>query len=100
MERAEYEKIQRRALKITHKAIRKGQLADLKQVNITCVDCDFRRAEVYNHRDYNKPLDVTPVCRSCNQKRGPVDSVSMLTKEQLADLRSRRYYDENGAHYL
>ncbi len=35
-----------------------------------CVDC-AKRAEVYDHRDYAKPLVVAPVCRSCNKKRGP-----------------------------
>jgi hypothetical protein len=36
----------------------------------TCVDCGAR-AEHYDHRDYHKPLDVQPVCRSCNFHRGP-----------------------------
>lgn len=35
-----------------------------------CVDCG-KRAQVYDHRDYTKPLDVVPVCRGCNNKRGP-----------------------------
>ena len=30
----------------------------------------MRRATQYDHRDYNKPLEVTPVCPSCNGKRG------------------------------
>lgn len=34
-----------------------------------CADCG-RPAEQYDHRDYNKPLDVQPVCRSCNVMRG------------------------------
>lgn len=33
-----------------------------------CVDCG-EKAREYDHRDYNKPLDVEPVCSSCNQKR-------------------------------
>lgn len=33
-----------------------------------CVDCGAKARE-YDHRDYNKPLDVEPVCSSCNQKR-------------------------------
>ena len=37
---------------------------------INCVDC-AEPATRYDHRDYDKPLDVEPVCRSCNQKRGP-----------------------------
>jgi len=35
-----------------------------------CADCGGA-ADRYDHRDYLKPLDVQPVCRSCNQKRGP-----------------------------
>lgn len=34
-----------------------------------CVDCS-RPAEAYDHRDYNEPLNVEPVCRSCNVIRG------------------------------
>lgn len=35
-----------------------------------CVDCGDD-ATVYEHRDYSRPLDVQPVCRGCNTKRGP-----------------------------
>ncbi|MFD1709823.1 hypothetical protein FVQ98_14190 [Ottowia sp. GY511] len=35
-----------------------------------CVDCK-KQALDWDHRDYNRPLDVEPVCRSCNKKRGP-----------------------------
>lgn len=34
-----------------------------------CVDCGAP-AEHYEHRDYNRPLDVEPTCRSCNYRRG------------------------------
>jgi hypothetical protein len=34
-----------------------------------CVDCGAQAA-VYDHRDYNKPLDVEPVCVPCNAQRG------------------------------
>jgi hypothetical protein len=34
-----------------------------------CVDCG-NRAAVYDHRNYGRPLDVVPVCRPCNAKRG------------------------------
>ena len=37
--------------------------------NFPCDDCG-KPATEYDHRDYNKPLDVAPVCRSCNNKRG------------------------------
>lgn len=38
--------------------------------NQYCVDCGAQATE-YDHRDYNKPLDVDPVCHGCNIKRGP-----------------------------
>jgi hypothetical protein len=34
-----------------------------------CVDCG-EPAECWEHRDYSRPLDVEPVCRLCNNKRG------------------------------
>jgi hypothetical protein len=49
-------------------AIRTGQL--LHPTNFKCVDCGDAAVE-YDHRDYNKPLHVDPVCRSCNLQRGP-----------------------------
>jgi hypothetical protein len=36
---------------------------------LVCVDCG-RPAYCYDHRDYNKPFDVVPVCAGCNSKRG------------------------------
>lgn len=49
-------------------AVRNGYLKD--PTALTCVDCGAP-AKVYDHRDYNKPLDVDPVCHSCNATRGP-----------------------------
>lgn len=37
---------------------------------LRCADCGCPAVE-YEHRDYNKPLDVEPICRSCNLRRGP-----------------------------
>lgn len=34
-----------------------------------CTDCDAGAIE-YDHRDYNYPLVVDPVCRRCNVRRG------------------------------
>jgi hypothetical protein len=36
----------------------------------SCCDCGAD-AKNYDHRDYTKPLEVDPVCFSCNYKRGP-----------------------------
>lgn len=43
--------------------------------SLQCTDCD-KQATEYDHRDYNRPLDVQPVCRGCNRRRGsakPID---------------------------
>ena len=50
------------------KAIRDGYLP--RPNTLLCLDCGSP-AQVYDHRDYNKPLDVEPVCHACNVKRGP-----------------------------
>lgn len=49
-------------------AIRNGLIPKAKIFD--CVDCGSP-AEHYDHRDYNKPLEVDPVCRKCNSRRGP-----------------------------
>lgn len=48
-------------------ARQKGALASPKL--FSCNDCGIAATE-YDHRDYNKPLDVVPICRSCNARRG------------------------------
>lgn len=40
-----------------------------------CSDCP-RTAECYDHRDYGRPLQVDPVCRSCNSIRGHAKPVN------------------------
>ena len=53
---------------IVRYAVRGGILPKLDG-SINCVDCD-KKAVHYDHRDYLKPLDVSPVCHSCNLNRG------------------------------
>lgn len=62
-----------RAVAEVTKAIVRG---DLKRASHhVCADCGTQ-ARDWDHRDYTRPLDVVPVCRSCNLKRGPAfDSV-------------------------
>jgi hypothetical protein len=59
---------QRDAHSVVAAAIRGGALA--RPDSLRCTDCDAAAAQ-YDHRDYNKPLDVEPVCRRCNLRRGP-----------------------------
>lgn len=49
------------------KAIRRGILAHPSK--FPCADCG-KAAREYDHRDYNFPLVVSPVCRGCNARRG------------------------------
>lgn len=49
------------------KARRHGVLADPR--TFPCADCGGAATE-YDHRDYNHPLKVEPVCRGCNARRG------------------------------
>ena len=37
-----------------------------------CVDCGAQ-ADVYEHRNYARPLDIAPVCNGCNIRRGPAE---------------------------
>lgn len=65
---------QREAHKAVADAIRSGLLK--RPAEFACVDCG-KPAEHYDHRDYSRPLDVAPVCRVCNYKRGPaVDAIN------------------------
>ncbi len=70
------------AIAAVGRAVRKGLLKPAKEC--TCVDCG-KQARDYDHRDYNKPLDVVPVCRSCNQLRGPaipLGGIGLFTPKQ------------------
>lgn len=55
------------AISAVAKAVKDGILAPVK--TLKCVDCGSP-AQCYDHRDYAKPLDVEPVCRKCNFRRG------------------------------
>jgi hypothetical protein len=50
------------------RAITTGEIAP--PLTLICVDCE-QPASCYDHRDYRRPLDVSPVCDRCNQRRGP-----------------------------
>lgn len=57
-----------KAWRAVHREVAAGRLPPAQ--TCSCVDCGAP-AKDYDHRDYNKPLDVSPVCRACNKKRGP-----------------------------
>lgn len=58
---------QTHAIGVLRYATLKGLLPRAREC--TCVDCG-KPATDYDHRDYAKPLDVQPVCRGCNVRRG------------------------------
>ena len=58
-----------------HKDVKRGILPRPSTLN--CVDCG-NAAHGYDHRDYSKPLDVVPVCRSCNKIRGAADNYELV----------------------
>jgi hypothetical protein len=64
-----YKRAMMRAAQIVCRAIKAGKLTH--PTKLVCVDCKIRPATSYEHRDYAKPLDVDPICQSCNIKRGP-----------------------------
>lgn len=57
------------AHRLVRMAIKDGALPSLGTRAYSCVDCG-EIATQYEHRDYARPLDVEPVCRRCNGKRG------------------------------
>jgi hypothetical protein len=61
-------KTKQSAYRKVKRAIERGELPEIHTQY--CVDCGAF-ARYYEHRDYSKPLDVVPVCQSCNMKRGP-----------------------------
>lgn len=62
------EKVKAKAFASVVKAVLRGELAPA--LTLKCVDCGAD-AKYYDHRDYSKPLEVVPVCHSCNVLRGP-----------------------------
>lgn len=58
----------RESAKAVAKAVKKGIIPPAKTLD--CVDCG-EPAQCYEHRDYNYPMMVDPVCKRCDCNRGP-----------------------------
>ena len=67
-----------RAHKEVRAAIAAGRLAPV--FFCRCADC-LAPATCYDHRDYSKPLEVDPVCWSCNNVRGPAKIADLYQRE-------------------
>lgn len=63
---------------LIYKSIKQHGMPSAK--SFFCVDCGNQAID-YDHRRYKSPLEVVPVCRSCNLRRGPAIDV----KEFVAD---------------
>lgn len=90
------------AMAAVAKAIRSGGLAHPSELE--CADCGATATE-YDHRDYNQPLNVDPVCRRCNLNRGPAIPVPYFMSRLLRrgeapyrlNKRVRQLFDAIGA---
>ena len=67
-----------KAKQAVRRAIKKGILPSLKINRTRCEECRRCRATQYHHEDYNKPLEVRPVCASCNQFLGEAMEVNLI----------------------
>lgn len=67
------------------KMVKKGILLSLRSVFIPCCDCG-KRATQYDHRDYNFPKIVEPVCASCNVRRGPGIPLKKTILNEVANV--------------
>lgn len=70
-----------RASALIQAAIKSGQLLHPRQLK--CADCDGQATE-YEHRNYNFPLVVEPICRKCNLVRGPAIPIEGAVERLLA----------------
>lgn len=69
-----------RAMSAVYEAIQHGELPDLKKSFILCSNCRLVRALNYDHRDYNFPLAITPVCLRCNNLLGPAIPITEVKR--------------------
>lgn len=60
-----------------------------------CVDCG-KPATCYDHRSYYKPLEVEPVCKKCNSKRGQAYPYCSGWKQRRAGLEDEEGYEDLG----
>jgi hypothetical protein len=71
------------AIKAVKREVKEGRMQP--PTAFACVDCG-EPAVAYEHRDYNRPLDVEPVCRSCNGHRGYAIPKTMTFAEFMTSI--------------
>lgn len=79
------------ARRLINKMIRKGLLQPA--IEFACVDCG-KPAQVWEHRDYNKPLDVVPVCKPCNAMRGEAIPKTTTFQEFMVTVRAYKNFED------
>lgn len=67
MKTSRYKRIQHVCLDLVRKYMLSGRFP---KASGNCVDCGTKDFLIWEHRDYNDPFNVVPVCHSCNAKRG------------------------------
>lgn len=77
------------------KEVKAGRLPSAK--SLECVDCG-KPAIGYEHRDYNHPLVVEPICRACNTRRGPAIPLKQ-TFEEFIERVQRLYPAAREEHF-
>lgn len=83
------------AIAAVARAVKAGKLPSAK--DFSCVDC-AKPAVEYDHRDYNFPLKVEPVCRRCNILRGsavPKQWESREAADEIERLRAQLESQKN-----
>ena len=79
-----------KATSLVAKAVKNGLLPHIS--TRTCVDCG-KPAKHYDHRDYDKPLEVEPVCVKCNSARGPAKGTHIETYAKLTIVKSKKRFE-------
>lgn len=93
-QRIVYKRAAMAACQQVKRAVDRGLLPNLKVAKLTCVDCGINPATEYDHREYARPLDVSPVCLSCNLRRPPA-TFTILGKAE--DAKQIYYTDPDGS---
>lgn len=82
----EYKQVGCGRLAASNEVARARRRGDLKSPReCVCVDCGVQAIE-YDHRDYAKQLDVVPVCRRCNLRRGAAKPVAAFVVPTTASV--------------
>lgn len=90
-------KLRRKAYKLLKIAIELGTIPKIDS-HTKCVDCG-KQAKVYDHRNYEKPLVVEPVCVGCNVRRGggfPLLVTDQSRINQIVEFRRHWYANSSG----